>query len=125
MMRILGETLKNAPAPGKPWTERIALGIKCQKDGRKIVAWTVNDPKLMRWCIRKKLTGVITDDPELYLKIREEQNHKSAWELLTLRMLFDFIAINALVTLGTGLFIWRFGIRVDKSLVLKSAQHRM
>ncbi|EPS31125.1 hypothetical protein PDE_06080 [Penicillium oxalicum 114-2] len=41
---------------------------------RQIYLWTVNAPNLMRWAIRQGVDGVITDDPALYIKVRE------AWE---------------------------------------------
>ncbi|KAI1763940.1 PLC-like phosphodiesterase [Hypoxylon sp. FL1150] len=34
-----------------------------------IYAWTVNDENWMRWAIRERLDGVITDDPKLFLDV--------------------------------------------------------
>lgn len=42
---------------------------------RKVYLWTVNEPNLMRWGIRQKVDGIITDDPARFQKICEE------WEL--------------------------------------------
>ena len=36
---------------------------------RPIIAWTVNDKPLMAWAIKKKLDGVISDDPKTYLEL--------------------------------------------------------
>ena len=41
------------------------------KYNRKLLAWTVNSPDRMKWCIRRKLDGVITDDPKLFLQVRD------------------------------------------------------
>ncbi|KAJ5657068.1 hypothetical protein N7507_009018 [Penicillium longicatenatum] len=42
---------------------------------RKVYLWTVNVPNLMRWGIRHKVDGIITDDPARFQKVCEE------WEL--------------------------------------------
>ena len=39
---------------------------------RQILAWTVNEEDKMRWCIRRGLDGVITDDPSMYNKVVEK-----------------------------------------------------
>lgn len=36
---------------------------------REVLAWTVNEPERMTWCIRRQLDGVITDDPPKFLAI--------------------------------------------------------
>lgn len=36
---------------------------------RQVLAWTVNDEDKMKWCIRRKLDGVLTDDPQKYLEV--------------------------------------------------------
>jgi len=41
-----------------------------------VFVWTVNDPKLMRWWIRKGVDGVITDDPEEFKRIRDSWDGK-------------------------------------------------
>ncbi|KAF5541708.1 glycerophosphoryl diester phosphodiesterase [Fusarium phyllophilum] len=59
-----------------------------RKTDKLLMTWTVNDPRLMEWCIRQNLChpgrrhgkiegpalidGVITDNPSLYLEICEE-----------------------------------------------------
>jgi hypothetical protein len=42
-----------------------------------VFVWTVNDPKLMRWWIRKGVDGVITDDPEEFKRIRDSWDGKT------------------------------------------------
>ncbi|KAF2484021.1 PLC-like phosphodiesterase, partial [Neohortaea acidophila] len=40
-----------------------------QKQKRQVYAWTVNEEDKMEWCIRRKLDGVITDDPRKFLDV--------------------------------------------------------
>ncbi|KAL4781283.1 PLC-like phosphodiesterase [Aspergillus varians] len=40
--------------------------------GRPVYLWTVNAPSLMRWGIRNRVDGVITDDPALFKQVCEE-----------------------------------------------------
>jgi phosphatidylglycerol phospholipase C len=51
---------------------------------RKVLAWTVNQEDRMKWCIRRKLDGVITDDPPLFRKVCEEFDEKKSEPLLPL-----------------------------------------
>jgi len=39
---------------------------------RTIFLWTVNDEKIMKWCVMKEVDGVITDDPLKFLEISKE-----------------------------------------------------
>lgn len=43
-----------------------------QSAGRDVFVWTVNDEDLMRWSIEKKVSGVLTDDPELFRRVCDE-----------------------------------------------------
>jgi hypothetical protein len=36
---------------------------------RPVYVWTVNETEMMRWSIRKEVSGVITDDPRKYLDV--------------------------------------------------------
>ena len=40
--------------------------------GRPLYVWTVNEPEMMRWCIKRELDGVITDDPKRFLEVCDE-----------------------------------------------------
>jgi len=42
---------------------------KARKLKRKLYVWTVNEEHWMEWSIRKKVDGVITDDPKLFLEV--------------------------------------------------------
>ena len=43
---------------------------------RPIFAWTVNVEEKMEWCIRRKLDGVLTDDPKLFRQVCERYDDK-------------------------------------------------
>lgn len=43
---------------------------------RPLLAWTVNDPEKMKWCILNGLNGVITDDPVNYMKLYREHQER-------------------------------------------------
>ncbi|RYP90708.1 hypothetical protein DL770_003173 [Monosporascus sp. CRB-9-2] len=49
------------------------LGARFVGDMRRagvlLFVWTVNDPAWMRWAVRSRLDGVITDDPKLFLDV--------------------------------------------------------
>ncbi|RYP07714.1 hypothetical protein DL764_002333 [Monosporascus ibericus] len=49
------------------------LGARFAGDMRRagvpLFVWTVNDPAWMRWAVRRRLDGVITDDPKLFLDV--------------------------------------------------------
>ncbi|KAI0164244.1 PLC-like phosphodiesterase [Hypoxylon sp. FL1284] len=57
------------------------LGSRFMRDMRRMrrptYAWTVNDEDWMRWAVRHRLAGVITDDPRLFREVcrrmREEE----------------------------------------------------
>ena len=38
---------------------------------RKVLSWTINGEDNMKWCIRKGLDGVVTDEVELYLDVAD------------------------------------------------------
>lgn len=43
-----------------------------RKANRLVYVWTVNEPNLMRWCIRRGIDAVMTDDPVLFGAISTE-----------------------------------------------------
>ncbi|KAI5291782.1 hypothetical protein KEM54_000018 [Ascosphaera aggregata] len=44
--------------------------------GKAVYAWTVNKPRVMNAAIRSNLDGVVTDEVDMYVKIREEWERK-------------------------------------------------
>ena len=77
-----------------PWGQ--AFVRKAQNDGRPVYAWTVNEERRMRWDIRHGLDGVITDDPKLFLEVREGW-HEGVKEDLNMRMWLDVLRANFFV----------------------------
>ncbi|KAK5695292.1 hypothetical protein LTR97_008798 [Elasticomyces elasticus] len=53
-----------------------------EKYHRQVLAWTVNDEDRMEWCIRRQLDGVITDDPEKFLRVCERYDERQKEALL-------------------------------------------
>lgn len=55
----------------------------CQeKYHRPLLAWTVNERDKMEWCIRRKLDGIITDDPTMFLEVCEQYDEYSKEPLI-------------------------------------------
>ena len=71
-----------------------------EKHGRPVYAWTVNERDKMEWCIRRKLDGVITDDPAKFLQVCEEFDEaaKKPWVELRVRGYMDMVRIYFFVT---------------------------
>lgn len=49
---------------------------------RKVLAWTINGEDNMKWCIRRGLDGVVTDEVEKYLDVAEsfdEEEESEPW----------------------------------------------
>ncbi|KAJ6095146.1 hypothetical protein N7467_002659 [Penicillium canescens] len=45
---------------------------EAQAARRRVYVWTVNAPNLMRWCIRHKIDGVISDEPGRFRQVCDE-----------------------------------------------------
>ena len=56
------------------------------KRGQKFYAWTVNETNSISSMISKGVDGIITDDPELAIRVREQRTRMSVQE----RLLIDF-----------------------------------
>ncbi len=46
--------------------------MDCQKEGKTITVWTVNDESEMKECIRWGVRAIITDKPKVVVALREE-----------------------------------------------------
>lgn len=58
---------------------------------RKVLSWTINGEDNMKWCIRKGLDGVVTDEVELYLDVAErfdEIQERDPWLPVSLKVLW-------------------------------------
>ncbi|KAH7092204.1 PLC-like phosphodiesterase [Paraphoma chrysanthemicola] len=90
-----------------PWGK--AFIRKAQCDGRPVYAWTVNDESRMRWDIKQKLDGVITDDPKRYLDVRESYYEGSTKIGLGVKDYLDIVRVNFFAVIYTVLFWIMFG----------------
>ncbi|XXH03615.1 hypothetical protein Hte_010020 [Hypoxylon texense] len=54
-----------------------------RRAGHRVYAWTVDDEDWMRWAVRERLAGVITDDPKLFLevcrRVASEEEEEEDW----------------------------------------------
>jgi glycerophosphoryl diester phosphodiesterase len=98
---------------------------KAKSLNREIFAWTVNDANRMRWCIRKQLDGVITDDPKKFLEICEDyeggqvlkgkaQKELKATEKYHAGDWLQILKIQILVAIFIMLFKYRYGSSMEK-----------
>lgn len=100
-----------------PFGDRFIRKVKAQ--GREIFAWTVNEDKKMRWCIRKQVDGVCTDDPKRFLEVCAERTvKKEAW---TWREIGQFIRMNVFLTIFAMLIKVRFGYKVDQQFLRRAS----
>ncbi|OJT07112.1 hypothetical protein TRAPUB_2046 [Trametes pubescens] len=48
---------------------------ECKKEGKKVMAWTVNDPGEMAECVRMGVDVILTDKTKVWLDLREEMRN--------------------------------------------------
>lgn len=98
-----------------PWGRRFIEDAKL-KD-RQVYSWTVNDDKLMDWCIRKGIDAVCTDDPERFLRVCDnfDENQKPPW---TWPVLFSMVRLNVIILIFAVFFRKRFGFSGSPSELL-------
>lgn len=90
---------------------------KAKKYDREVIGWTVNDEKRMRWCIRKQLDGVITDDPKMFLDVCKNYAWNGQKEKFTWREMYPILRVQFFTNLWALLFRLRYGYRVDKRFI--------
>lgn len=90
---------------------------------RKLYLWTVNDPKMMRWSIKRQADGVITDDPKLFNQVCDEWTDDGSdlppltWrELLMTIWLFPLLAAFAIP--------WRHRVRGNAKTFMRQERER-
>jgi hypothetical protein len=95
-----------------PWGG--AFVRKAHRDKRAVYAWTVNDEARMRWDIRQGLDGVVTDDPKLFLEVRNSW-HEGTKDGLRIMDALDIVRVNFFTMIYTLLFWVMFGMREGRS----------
>lgn len=105
------------------------LGYRFLEDAhaanRLVFVWTVNRPRLMRWCIRKGVDGVITDDPESFRRIcdnwdEEDAKHRDE-DRLTFAQQLELLFIALFVLLLGWTFKYRH-LRLQRFIVEDSTK---
>lgn len=100
------------------------LGAKFMRDvkkaGRSLFVWTVNDEQWMRWCIRRDIDGVITDDPKKFLRVCKSYDGRKPSPSLEQWAIVLFF--NTLLIPATLIFIIRHGFSVDTRKIRKNLE---
>jgi len=60
---------------------------------RPIFSWTVNDEARMEWCIRRRLDGVITDDPKLFGEVCHRHDESKPEPRMPFMLMFEAIKV--------------------------------
>jgi phosphatidylglycerol phospholipase C len=91
---------------------------------REVYAWTVNDKDKMEWCIRRKLDGVITDDPKKFLEVCDQfdEYREEPWLSISLRGYYDMIRVWLWVNIALILYRKRLGPNASQTLIQRSSR---
>jgi hypothetical protein len=90
---------------------------KAKSLNRPIYAWTVNDEKKMKWCIKNGVQGIVTDDPEKSVAVCKAWNEADPSPSFGWREWFAIIRFQILTSLFYWVFRWRFGSGIDSSFL--------
>lgn len=88
-------------------------------DDRAIYSWTVNEKENMDWCIRKGLDGVITDEPKVYLDLRDSFDPTSKPPEWAWAAIMGFVRINVFAWIFGMLFWKRHGFKLDEKFLVR------
>lgn len=80
---------------------------------RPILAWTVNEEAMMRWCIKHDLDGVITDDPQRFLRVCDEWENGKRDITLGRKEIFLILWLHMMVLVFGAVFRWKYPFRRD------------
>lgn len=87
---------------------------------RSVLAWTVNDDNMMRWCIKHDLDGVITDDPKRFLEVCDEWEQGKREIKIGRKEIFLTLWLHMMVMIFGVIFRWKYPFR--KSLSYKEGK---
>lgn len=97
----------------------------CQeKYHRPLLAWTVNEKDKMEWCIRRRLDGIITDDPSVFLEVCDEHDEYSKEPLIpfSFRSCIQILRMYIMVSCLWWLFRKRFNPIANPALLPKEGR---
>lgn len=99
------------------------LGYRFLEDARAtnrlVFVWTVNRPPLMRWCIRRGVDGVITDDPDSFRQLCERWPEEDIPHRDEDRIGFREGIVLMLVTWLFRFLFWAIGPELLQKLLLR------
>ena len=86
---------------------------------RQVLAWTVNTEERMEWCIRRKLDGVITDDPKLFLEVCEkhDESKREALMPISFKAMMDILWIWSFIRIMTFFYRKRLAPVASQDLI--------
>jgi phosphatidylglycerol phospholipase C len=113
-----------------PLGYRFVEAVHDAPDSRMVLAWTVNRPRHMRWCIRRGVDGVITDDPQEFRRICDEWEDDDeeidaktrAEDRKTLLEHVELVLVALLIVLFGWTFRYRT-LRLQRLIVEDSSRH--
>ncbi|WPG99088.1 Hypothetical protein R9X50_00189700 [Acrodontium crateriforme] len=90
--------------------------------GRQVISWTVNDEYDLDWVVKRKLDGVITDDPKRFVDLMDPSNGKAISASRPLSKIPGLVRINFLVSTFSWLFGWKHGYGIERRFPLFSSR---
>ncbi|GIZ40268.1 hypothetical protein CKM354_000361500 [Cercospora kikuchii] len=89
---------------------------------RQLLAWTVNDKDRMAWCIRRKLDGVITDDPSMFVEACETHDEYSREPAIPVgfRACVEILRVYIMISALFWLFRRRLNPTANSALIGKA-----
>jgi hypothetical protein len=90
---------------------------KAKELNRPVFAWTVNEEKRMRWCIREELDGTISDNPKMFLEVCDRWQQRMVTPRFGFMELFAVFRLHCMVVLFSVWFRWKYGSGVDKRFI--------
>ena len=76
---------------------------------RPLYVWTVNEPDMMRWCIKQEFDAVITDDPKRFLEVCDEWEQGKREIDISWAQWMGIAWINLMVIIFGAIFWWKHG----------------
>ena len=82
-----------------------------RRQHRRVYTWTVNDEDKMRWCVRRGLDGVVTDDPSKFRAVCRRMDDWSPGPRLAFRWTVYLDVLRVYIFISVATWIWRGRLR--------------